>query len=188
LKHFFTDLGGSLGKATGPLSGVSESPDTFPWTFTRAPKVQGKGRMTIPFRIVDFQPVDDTLAFEKMTVDDARWMARKIGEWREEQIVQGLIASGFDSAEVRLYTEKLINRRDRMIMDLGLASELPLLRPAGSRRDFAYDPEREGPVVAVLPDGKVIAASKGEHCVRGGRLFASPRPMRAHQSPFQSTC
>jgi hypothetical protein len=176
LKHFFTDLGGSLGKATGPLSCVCESPNSFPWTFTRAPKVQGKGRMTAPFRIVDFQPIDDTLAFEKMTVDDARWMARKIGQLREEQIVQALVASGFDSAEVKLYKEKLVSRRDRMIQDLGLASEVPLLRPQGVQRDLTYDPQHEGPVFSVLSNGKVVFARIGEHQIEGGRLITASLP------------
>lgn len=179
LKHFFTDLGGSLGKATGPLSCVSESPNTFPWTFTRAPRVQGRGRMTVPFRIVGFQPIDDTPAFEKMTVDDARWMARKIARLAESQIVQALVASGFDSAEVKLYTEKLLSRRDRMILDLGLAPELPLMRPEGPARDLTYDPEMEGTVVTVLPDGQVAAARPGEHRLERGLLL--PRRTRAGQ-------
>ena len=53
-----------------------------------------------------------------MTIDDAQWMARLIGQLTEPQIVQALIGSGYDSAHVRLYAAKLIRRRDQMVMDL----------------------------------------------------------------------
>lgn len=134
LKHYFTDLGGGLGKACGPLSRHCEDPNAFGWTFTRPWKFRGKGKMTIPFRIVDYEPIQDTLAFEKMTRDDARWMARLVGQLTETQIVQALVASGFDSGQAKIYTEKLISRRDRMVCDLGLAGEIALLRPNGIDR------------------------------------------------------
>ena len=47
--------------------------------------------------------------------------------------VEALVASGFDSAVVRIYTEKLISRRDRMIRDLGLDAEIGLLRKNGAK-------------------------------------------------------
>ena len=62
---------------------------------------------------------------------DARWMARLIGQLRVEQIEAALAASGYDAATIRLYTQKLVSRRNHMIEDLGLASEFPPL-DAGS--------------------------------------------------------
>jgi hypothetical protein len=64
-----------------------------------------------------------------MTLDDARWMGRWIGQLSEEQIRQALAAAGFGAARVRVYTDKLISRRDQMIRDLGLVDEIGLLRP-----------------------------------------------------------
>jgi hypothetical protein len=120
LAHFFNDLGGGLGKSVGVFSRPMERPDLFRRTFTSPRKFQGKGKMTIPFRIRHFQPIDDTASFEQMTMDDARWMARLIAQLTEQQIFEALTASGFSPDDVRTYTEKLISRRDRMIHDLEL--------------------------------------------------------------------
>jgi hypothetical protein len=54
--------------------------------------------MALPFRVVDFQPLGHPRAFQEMTLDDARWMGRRIGQLSEFQIAQALTASGFDAA------------------------------------------------------------------------------------------
>jgi hypothetical protein len=170
LKHYFADLGGGLGRSTGLIYRQGERPNEFEWTFTQPPRIQGKGRMTIPFRITGYRPIEDTPAFEQMTIDDARWMARQIGQLTENQIVAALIASGFGSAHVRLYTEKLISRRDRMVRDLGLGGELPRLRPTGAGWRFSFQPGIDGPVGAVLPDGRPVFAPSEPFVIEDGRL------------------
>jgi hypothetical protein len=105
-----------------------------------------------------------------MTFDDARWMARMIGQFTEEQIIQGLIASGWDSAAVRLLTEKLVSRRDQMIKDLELTSEIPPLRPQGARRNISYDPSTDGLIVTTLADGQKITTSVSDQKVVAGCL------------------
>ena len=170
LRHYFSDLGGGLGKGGGMFSWHSDEPNLFAWTFTKPLRRQGKGRMTIPFRIVNYRPIDRVPAFKEMTLDDARWMARMIAQLTEEQMVQALVASGWDSAEVRLLTEKLINRRDRMIVDLELAGEIPLLRPAGVNRDFSYDPAKEGPIAITLQNGTIFSAPVSDQRVVAGRI------------------
>lgn len=120
LRHYFTDLGGGLGKCARLFSRRLESPHEFTPRFTRPPKFQGKGKMTIPFRITHFEPIQDTRAFHEMTIDDARWMARLIAQLTDHQIEQALAASGCDAALTRLYTEKLLSRRNHMLRDLGL--------------------------------------------------------------------
>jgi hypothetical protein len=170
LRHVFTDLGGGLGKATGALTRSSESPNDFPWTFIRPPKFQGKGRMTIPFRIQHYQPNQDTLAFEKMTLEDARWMGRLIGRLTESQLLEALLGSGFDSAQARLYLEKLVSRRDDMIRDLGLEPELGSLRSQGVNRDLTYDPRVTAPLRIRTRDGHEHVAPLGKWKVVAGRL------------------
>lgn len=170
VKHYLSDLGGGLGKGVGTFSWHSDAPNLFPWTFTKPMRRQGPGRMTIPFRIVNYRPIDPVPAFKEMTLDDARWMGRMIGQFTEEQIVQGLIASGCDSAEVRLLTEKLISRRDQMIKDLELADEISLLRPNGAQRNLSYDPTKAGPIAITLPTGQKISAPVGNQKIVEGRL------------------
>ena len=63
-----------------------------------------RGRERGSFRIVSYQPIFGNDAFHDMTVDDARWMARLIAQLTEGQMQQALIAAGYTSAEVRLYT------------------------------------------------------------------------------------
>jgi hypothetical protein len=169
IQHYFTDLGGGLGKASGVLSRHCECPNDFAWRFTRPPKPQGKGRMTIPFRITDYQPIEDTEAFRQMTFDDARWMARLIAQLTEEQITQALIASGFDAAEVRIYTEKLVSRRDWMMRDLGLTDQIAPLRTAPTQ-DITYDPRTDRPPEARLRDGRTVPARESSLAIRNGMV------------------
>lgn len=124
LKYFWTDLGGGLGRAGGTFSHTCENPDDFGWTFTKSIRY---GR-TASFRIIDYQPVEDTPAFAAMTVEDARWMARLIAKLTEQQIVDALTASGFSSWEVQIYTEKLLSRRDNLLIDLQLTNEFAVLK------------------------------------------------------------
>jgi len=170
LLHFFSDLGGGMGAGTGLFSPHGENPHEFTWTFTSPEVVRGPGRMTTPFRIRDFKPTVPTPAFAEMTADDARWMARLIGQLTENQLRAALIASGYDNAEARLYLEKLFNRRDRMIIDLGLQQEVPLLRPRPLNPKFSYDPAIDGPFTATVNGLTVSARKSGKVIVRGELL------------------
>jgi hypothetical protein len=120
LKHVFADLGGGLGRSTGWTSWRGELPEEFPDHFTTPAIRQGPGKMTLPFRIVNFRPIESTPAFREMTLDDARWMARLIAQLTEQQIVDALRASGFAEREVETFRRKLLSRRSRMLRDLDL--------------------------------------------------------------------
>jgi hypothetical protein len=231
LQHFFSDLGGALGKTTGVVSWHSDQPDLFPWTFTQSTSPRGTPKTGRPshsesegrnpnsernpntdprktatrpaanfprarcalsafgfrtayesrtpesgFEITGFRPIAATPAFRNMTFDDARWMGRMIGRFTEQQLMSGLIASGFDAAEVRLLTEKLISRRDQMIQDLGLQKEIPLLRPDGVNRALSYDPATEGAVEVQLRDGRRAVAPITRNKIVNGRLVEQPLP------------
>jgi hypothetical protein len=98
-----------------------------------------------------------------------------IGCFTEEQIVQALVASGFNSAEVRLLTEKLISRRDRMIVDLELADEIFPLRPQGVSQNLSYDPETEGPVEIKSASGQIVRALAEGQIVVNGRIMSTSK-------------
>ena len=167
LEHYFSDLGGVLGETTGLLYARGELPNAFPWTFTYASKTNQLCMDPAPIRLRGYKPIAATPAFAEMTCADARWMARLIGSLTEEQIKDALVASGFDSAGVRLYLAKLVNRRDQMILDLGLASEIPLCRPSGIDRRFSYDPAVQGKESVRCGDGVIQARSSGNRIIRG---------------------
>jgi hypothetical protein len=169
LIHFFSDLGGGMGSGTGLFSPHGENPNEFTWTFTAPEIVRGPGQMTTPFRIQHFKPTVPTPAFAAMTVDDARWMARLIGQLTENQLRAALIASGYDNAEARLYLEKLISRRDRMIIDLRLQDEIPLLRSTALNRDFNYKPATDGPFTAKV-NGVMISGRESTAIIVRNKL------------------
>lgn len=173
LAHYFSDLGGVLGQTSGLLFSRGELPNAFPWAFTHPALYQGPHHLARPLRLYGYRPIASTPAFAAMTIDDARWMARLIAQLTEQQLVQALIASGYDSAEVRLYTEKLLSRRDHMIMDLGLASEIPLLRPAGVNQAFSYNPVADGLVTVLVPGEGLKKASFSNLKVINGKLISS---------------
>jgi hypothetical protein len=139
LKHFWTDLGGGLGRAAGTFSHSCEKPDDFGWSFTRATTSGHETR----FEIKGYEPVENTPAFAAMTIDDARWMARLIAQLSEAQIADALRASGFAPSEIQIYTDKLISRRDNLLRDLQLTTEFALLRPNG--RQPEYPPPKNAP-------------------------------------------
>lgn len=170
LQHFFSDLGGGMGAGTGLFSPRGENPNDFTWTFTAPEIIRGPGQMTTPFRIEHFKPTVPTKAFAEMTSDDARWMARLIGQLTENQLRSALIASGYDDAEARLYLEKLASRRDQMIRDLRLANEIPLLRPTPTNREFSYNPATDGPFVANA-NGATISARESTATIFRGKLL-----------------
>lgn len=167
LQHFITDLGGGMGQGKGWFSPHGEDPNDFTWTFTEPQVVRGSGRMTTPFHVDHFKPVVPTSAFAAMTPDDARWMARLIGQLTEDQLRAALIASGYDNAEARFYLEKLISRRDRMIRDLGLENEIPLFRPHGQDHQFSYEPLINGPFEVTVNGLRVSARESSATIVRG---------------------
>ncbi len=123
LRHYFSDLGGTLGRGRGFFSGQGELPEKFEWTFTRSRSSRKHPDEPRSFSITGFKPIEDTPAFKEMTVADARWMARWIAQLTERQLREALEVSGFGPDEVELYLNKLIHRRDRMLHDLGRAAE-----------------------------------------------------------------
>jgi hypothetical protein len=171
LEHFFSDLGGVLGETGGILYARGELPNAFPWSFTRLTKPAHTSNQASPFPLSGYKPITANPAFAAMTLQDARWMGRLIGSLTEQQIVQALIASGFDSAQTRLYLEKLISRRDKMIIDLGLASEFALLRQAPQNHHFDYDPLRNG-IMKVDVSEKPIGAAIGRTRIVHGKLIS----------------
>jgi hypothetical protein len=70
-------------------------------------------------------------AFDRLTTDDAKWAARRVGALSEDQIVACLAAGAFDDAALGVYAEKIIARRDEIVRTFGLQGELGLLRPNG---------------------------------------------------------
>lgn len=181
LEHVVSDLGAAFGNSAGMLHTVSgrwkkglyqNAPNDYEWACTHP---QAAGKTSVPIR--DYMPIAKTQPFYEMNLDDARWMARLIGQLTENQIKEALIGAGFDAAEARLLLEKLVARRDQMMKDFGLTGEIALLRPEGVNRRLSYDPAADGPFAVSLAPGVDLprSASKDE---TGGPVAVSLGSMR----------
>jgi hypothetical protein len=131
LLHYFTDLGAGMGGGNGWFIRHGENPDYFEPVFTRSTIQGGASGRNRSFEVIHYQTVLPCPAFREMTADDARWMARMIAQLTPSQLRDALVASGYDAATAGRYLEKLIRRRDRMILDLGLGEEIQLLQHLG---------------------------------------------------------
>ena len=116
-----------MGQTKGFISWHGEDINLFPWRFTEPARETTDAASPGKLKIVGYTPIVHNAAFAAMTLDDARWMARLIGQLTTEQIVQALKVSGYDESSVQLYTKKLISRRNHMISDLELGNEYPPL-------------------------------------------------------------
>ncbi|MEQ1879150.1 MAG: hypothetical protein ABL958_21105, partial [Bdellovibrionia bacterium] len=175
LIHFINDTGSVLGEASNLLSSESGEVNRFPWAFT---KIFESWERVYPDREVPLKKVrhlsfkdfkmayDDTDPFRDMTYEDARWMARKIAQITERQLTDALVASGFSSAETKLFLEKLINRRDKMVVDLELTKEFAPLRAKPVSQKFDYNPEKDG-LMSGGPNGQFSAPARGQTVVNG---------------------
>jgi len=169
LRHYFSDLGGGLGKSTGVLSRHCEEPNAFPWTCSSTGGLSVFGGQKPP-EIIHFELIEDAPAFEKMTLGDARWMLRLMAQLTENQIRQALIAAGFEGADARLFCEKLVHRRDCLMIDFGLAAEVGLLRPNGIAPFLNYDPEIDEQFSAQDGSGRQVETPPGRKSLVFGKV------------------
>ncbi len=179
LKQVVSDLGALFGNSSGMVRRVNgklkinvyeNEPNDFPWTFTHP---QDSGMTTVPFH--DYMPDTRTDPFHEINIDDARWMARLIAQITEPQIKAALIGAGYEAPRARLILEKLVERRDKMIQDLGLSSEIKPLRTTAVDRKFSYDPRADGPFdVTIVSGEKVAARNTGKYVIRHGFLVTLP--------------
>jgi hypothetical protein len=167
LVMYISDIGAGLGNPRSILVRSNDEPNKFPWAFTAsnadyAAHASGPNwilsRITKPdgFAIVDFLPDFENETMQAITRKDMKWMAEMIGQLTDDQIKAALIAANFQSAEVYLLTQKLLNRREHLLRDSGGVGTVV-------RREELYnshDPRHELPMSAILPDKRVVVAKK----------------------------
>jgi hypothetical protein len=164
-KHCFVDLGGCLGPARDSRKMYEQAPSDFPWSFTRPAK---KGETAIPLD-GSYHTTLKCAPFVDADIHDARWMCRYIAQLTGDQILQALVATRMPSAEVRLYFDKLVKRRNNAVADLGLAA--PPLKPMDESETFDYDPAKDGPISIVTSRGERVTAPDDNMVVLKGRLY-----------------
>jgi hypothetical protein len=111
-------------------------------------------------------------AYDRATLDDARWAARKLGALSESQII-AVAAAGAESWPVaRLYAEKLMARRDDLVKKVGLDGELGLLRPNGPDKLMNVSGSHALKVVGANGKPRTVIIPAGKHKVVNGQVVA----------------
>lgn len=136
LRHLFSDVGSGLGKGTTFFSTSNAEPDKFRAEWIA---IDNEGAL----QISGYNVLERHRTFKNVTPDDAKWMARMIGKIEPEQIKRALVVSGFSSAEVKVLTLRLLQRRDNLVRALGLTGELGL-KVEKINAKFNYDSRLEG--------------------------------------------
>lgn len=93
-----------------------EKPQSFRW------KVVTKNSSNeIKFDYLAFQP---NSGFEHVTINDAKWMVRQIGQLSRKQIKHAVDIGGWPKDIEKLLVEKLISRRNDLVKNFDLEPEL----------------------------------------------------------------
>ena len=176
LRHLFSDVGSGLGDAHQALKTANSDIEGMPWTVTESAgdKVKFSG----------FAPNVMNDAFARTSAEDARWMLRRLAALSESQILQALLATSMSAAEVRLALEKLLSKRQKMVADFGLSSELPEIARRRIDTSLEFDPAKPDDLRAVTlsrPGGAAIVPERGDWVIQKGHLVrrVAPAPQRA---------
>ena len=164
LTMYLSDIGAGLGDATNILRRNNDRPNEFDWQFTVGEDDRGLyngWQNSIHSRldqhhiaVINYLPDYENKLVTAVTREDMRWMAEMIAKLTPDQIKAALIAANFQSAEVYLLTEKLLNRREHLLRDSGGGG---IVKP---RQDQLadYQPIPGTGLSAKLPDGRTVYA------------------------------
>ncbi len=153
--HRFSDMGAALG---GLLVGKGRVNDYSPNLVSKA----GNGVVETSFRTKHWQPI-----YGQVTLDDARWVMRRVAQLTPEQIKATFKNAGSDDAEAQLYTDKFLRRRDQLVQALF----------SGADQTFVADKSgRTGALVASTSKMSDPAKYTIPGFVEGGKLVKLDQP------------
>ena len=117
-KHMLSDVGSGFGGATSIVHMKNSRLERFLWRVTE-PREGGAVKLS------HFMQNMKNSALDNMSLEDARWILRKMARLTEKQIRDMLRATHMKPAEQETTFRKLWSRRAHMIRDFGLAGEFP---------------------------------------------------------------
>ena len=173
LKMILVDVGSGLGESRPAHKLSSSEVDSMTWTVTdRYKGTQGEASM--PDRVaINLFMIEPNKTFDKVDLATAQWALRQICEIKPLQIRQGLIAAGMSSAEARLTEEKLLHRRNKMILDFEMESDLKNSCFVQTNPKLDYDPNTDG-ALKITSDIKktIVVAPINNMKVQNGKLIS----------------
>ncbi len=119
-----------VGKALGG-SIVMESPDQVAWDM-----VSDENSNEFKFSYRDMHPV---AIKNKITLADAKWATRLISGLTRQQIDQAVARGNWPQCIAKIYSEKLVARRNALVRRFGLANQIAMLPETQDRNQFQKD-------------------------------------------------
>jgi hypothetical protein len=161
--HRLSDMGATLG---GLLIGKGRVNDYNPNLVTKT----GDGSVETSYRTEYWQPV-----YGQITLDDARWVMRRIAQLTPEQVRKTFENAGADPVEAQLYTDKFLRRRDQLVQSLFKDADTSFVADKSGKRG-----------TLVVSTSKMSDPKKYEipGYVKDGKLVAMERP---HADAIRST-
>lgn len=164
------DVGSGLGRSDSVFKKSSSVINDMPWdlTATYQDNNSNDSAPTDRLQMIGYSTLELSDTFTGIYLSDAQWMLRKICQVTNEQLTQALVATGMSSASVKLAFAKMINRRNKMISDFEMKSELQDSCYTPIDKKMNYDPVVDGPVVIKNEKGEsVIAPDRNDVVVKG---------------------
>lgn len=170
LRLGFADVGSGLGHSTIDLTKVSSSQvNDMIWEVTRYyPRTQGSLLDDERVMLDGITNIEPNPVFRNLKLSDAQWMLEKMCRLTKLNIQQALVATGMSSAEVVLGTEKLLHRRNKMLIDFKMPSEIVSSCSVSTQMKLNYDPSVDGEVRLQNDQKEWITAPGRDLVVRSG--------------------
>jgi hypothetical protein len=112
LKHVLYDMGEGLGFGY---------PNMFTHKLVRKVKKHQNGE--IKKVVLNYHPLAKTDWFKSMSIADAKWMAKLIGQFSLKQLIDAFISTGHPEVVAKVYARKLMARRNQLIEGLDLKNK-----------------------------------------------------------------
>lgn len=157
LQMRLSDWGSGLGTARGHILGFKNLQGDL-----MADKIVEVDNANRKVKVLEFKPNQPSFASDLMSYDDAKWMARKIGQLTEKQMDSAMAVAGFSAAEFVMYKHKLLMRRNNLISAFGLEKEYGLMqteKPVNFSSDLNIQ-LLDNSVINIKANGDQITAGK----------------------------
>lgn len=178
IKLTIGDAGAGLGKGNlgfGGLLSASEIND-MKWTVSSRYTVHNTNERVNHderevFTLDGLTIIEPNKGFKKIKISDGQWMLRRMCQISKNQLTEALVASGMSSAEVVLTREKLLFRRNKMLVDFMMPENEVAACHVPADKKISYDPAKDGAVkIYSQKQGREITAYVGVRKVVKGEL------------------
>ena len=174
IKMTIGDAGAGLGKGDlgfGGLLSASEI-NSMKWTVSSRYTVHNTNERVHHedrevFTLDGLTIIEPNKGFKKIKISDGIWMLRRMCQISKNQLTEALVAAGMSSAEVVLAREKLLFRRNKMLIDFKMSEQEAAACHVPADKKINYDPQIHGLIKINTKDGEITAPARGRKIVKG---------------------